>query len=262
MVKFGCAVTFVLLACFSMIAQTGPVPAGNIEPQAPPKRAEGVSAPKVIYNPDPEYSEKARQAKFQGVCVLFLMVGTDGIPQDIRVARSLGLGLDEKAIEAVKKWRFEPARRNGVPVAVTVNVEVAFRLYPELATNPEIARLTPKALSGDLEATTRLGLAYLNGDGTAADSARGMKLLEYAAQRGSPHAQFELAQQIVKSPSEQGVPDYVSAYAWYGIAKRNGHKVKDKVFQELESKMTADQVADAHSRIEKWQPTPANKSQL
>src|SRR3984893_10919310 len=89
----------------------------------------GVSAPRVVYQPDPEYSEEARKAKYQGTCVLWLVVGPDGKPRDIRVARSLGLGLDEKAIEAVKTWKFEPAMKDGKPVAVQINVEVSFRLY-------------------------------------------------------------------------------------------------------------------------------------
>jgi TonB family protein len=89
----------------------------------------GVSAPKALYSPDPEYSEEARKAKYQGTCVLWLIVGPDGRPRDIKVARSLGLGLDEKAIEAVKSWKFEPAMKDGKPVAVQINVEVDFRLY-------------------------------------------------------------------------------------------------------------------------------------
>jgi protein TonB len=89
----------------------------------------GVSAPKAIYSPDPEYSEEARKAKYQGTCVLWLIVGPDGRPRDMRVSRTLGLGLDEKAIEAVKTWRFEPAMKDGRPVAVQINVEVSFRLY-------------------------------------------------------------------------------------------------------------------------------------
>jgi periplasmic protein TonB len=89
----------------------------------------GVSAPKAVYSPDPEYSEEARKAKFTGTCVLWLVVGPDGRPRDIRIARSLGLGLDEKAIEAVKSWKFEPAMKDGKPVAVQINVEVSFRLY-------------------------------------------------------------------------------------------------------------------------------------
>jgi periplasmic protein TonB len=64
-----------------------------------------------------------------GVVVLRLVVGSDGNPRDIQVVRALGLGLDEKAIEAVRKWRFEPARKDGKPVAVAVNIEVNFHLY-------------------------------------------------------------------------------------------------------------------------------------
>lgn len=89
----------------------------------------GVSAPKPTYAPDPEYSEEARKAKYQGVVVLYVIVDPTGKARDIRVARSLGLGLDEKAIEAVRSWRFEPARKDGQPVPVAVNIEVNFSLY-------------------------------------------------------------------------------------------------------------------------------------
>ncbi len=89
----------------------------------------GVSAPRALFTPDPEYSEEARRAKHEGTVVLWLVVGPDGRPRDLRVLRSLGLGLDEKAMDAVRQWRFEPARKNGTPVAVRVNVEVDFKLY-------------------------------------------------------------------------------------------------------------------------------------
>jgi len=89
----------------------------------------GVSAPRVLYSPDPEYSEEARKAKYQGTCVLWVVVGPDGKVHDIRIQRTLGLGLDEKAVEAVRNWKFEPARKDGQPVAVQINVEVNFRLY-------------------------------------------------------------------------------------------------------------------------------------
>ena len=89
----------------------------------------GVSPPRPIFTPDPDYSEEARRAKHQGICVLLLVVGADGKTRDIQVARSLGLGLDEKAIEAVKRWKFEPALKDGKTVAVRINVKVNFRLY-------------------------------------------------------------------------------------------------------------------------------------
>jgi periplasmic protein TonB len=89
----------------------------------------GVSAPRAIYNPDPEYSDEARRVKFQGNVVLSLIVDPTGHVRDIHVARSLGLGLDEKAIEAVQQWKFSPGMKDGHPVAVQVNIEVNFRLY-------------------------------------------------------------------------------------------------------------------------------------
>jgi periplasmic protein TonB len=89
----------------------------------------GVSAPKVIYQPDPEYSEEARKVKHMGTVVLWLVVGVDGKPRDIRVLRTLGLGLDEKAMEAVKTWRFEPGTKDGKPVDTQIQVEVNFHLY-------------------------------------------------------------------------------------------------------------------------------------
>src|SRR2546422_895402 len=88
----------------------------------------GVSAPVVLYKVDPEYSEEARKAKYSGTVVLQAVVDATGTTRDIRVVRSLGLGLDEKAIEAVNKWKFKPGVRNGQPVSVQATIEVNFRL--------------------------------------------------------------------------------------------------------------------------------------
>lgn len=89
----------------------------------------GVSAPRAIYTPEPEFSEEARKAKYQGVVVLNIIVGVDGRVHNPRVVRSLGMGLDEKAVEGVKTWKFEPSRKDGRPVMVEMNIEVAFNLY-------------------------------------------------------------------------------------------------------------------------------------
>lgn len=88
----------------------------------------GVSEPIPIYRPEPEYSEEARKAKFQGAVMLQIVIDENGRTRDIRVIRPLGLGLDEKAIEAVQKWRFKPSMKDGRAVAVQANVEVNFRL--------------------------------------------------------------------------------------------------------------------------------------
>jgi protein TonB len=89
----------------------------------------GISAPRAVATPDPEYTEEARTAKTQGMCVLWLIVDDKGVPRNIRVVRGLGFGLDAKAVEAVKQWRFEPALKDGKPVNVQISVEVGFHLY-------------------------------------------------------------------------------------------------------------------------------------
>ena len=88
-----------------------------------------VSAPKLIYAPDPEYTEKARKSKYQGVCVISTIVDAQGKPTRVQVVRHLGMGLDKKAVEAVKQYTFTPAMRFGQPVAVEVNIEVNYRVY-------------------------------------------------------------------------------------------------------------------------------------
>jgi len=89
----------------------------------------GASPPRAIYSPEPEFSEEARKAKYQGVCTLGVVVDAQGRPTNIRVLNSLGMGLDEKAIAAVKTWRFEPAMKDWHPVRFEIAVEVDFHLY-------------------------------------------------------------------------------------------------------------------------------------
>lgn len=87
-----------------------------------------VSQPVLISKVEPEYSEEARKAKYSGTVLLSIVVDANGLPHNIHVVRPLGLGLDEKAIEAVMKWRFRPALKGGKSVAVQAQVEVNFRL--------------------------------------------------------------------------------------------------------------------------------------
>jgi periplasmic protein TonB len=94
-----------------------------------PAGQKGVSVPEVIYSPEPSFSEEARKAKFQGMVLLLVVVGKDGRPYNIRVGQSLGMGLDEKAMEAVRNWRFRPAALNGHAVATQIAVQVDFHLY-------------------------------------------------------------------------------------------------------------------------------------
>jgi TonB family protein len=102
----------------------GPGPEGIFQPGM-----RGVSVPEVIYSPEPSFSDEARKAKHQGIVQLLVVVGKDGHPYDIRVGQTLGMGLDEKAIEAVSRWRFRPATFNGQPVATQIAIQVDFHLY-------------------------------------------------------------------------------------------------------------------------------------
>jgi TonB family protein len=86
------------------------------------------TTPRLIRKTEPEYTEEARKAKYQGTVTLTAVINAEGLAQDFRVVHSLGLGLDEKAIEAVKQWKFEPGTRDGKPVATMSIIEVNFRL--------------------------------------------------------------------------------------------------------------------------------------
>ena len=94
----------------------------------------GVAAPVLLYKKEPEYTEEARKAKYQGSVLLSVEIDPSGTPTNIRVLRGLGLGLDEKAVEALQQWKFKPGTKDGNPVPVTANIEVNFRLLDNPAT--------------------------------------------------------------------------------------------------------------------------------
>jgi TonB family protein len=90
----------------------------------------GDKQPVLVHSVEAEFSDEARRNKYQGICVIQIIIDAQGMPQNPRVVRSLGMGLDEKAIEAVKQYRFKPAMKDGkTPVAVRMNIEVNFHLY-------------------------------------------------------------------------------------------------------------------------------------
>ena len=89
----------------------------------------GVSAPIVLFAPEPEFSKEARKDKISGRVLIYLQVSPDGLPDHVRVLRGVGYGLDEKAMEAVRSYRFKPAMKDGAPVRVEMNVEVNFQVY-------------------------------------------------------------------------------------------------------------------------------------
>jgi TonB family protein len=98
-------------------------------PQEIYRVGDGVKPPRPISSPDPDYPERARKARERGTVVLWATITPEGKVKTVRVARSIGPDLDDKAIEAVCQWKFQPATRDGKPVAVQINIEVGFWLY-------------------------------------------------------------------------------------------------------------------------------------
>ena len=88
-----------------------------------------VKGPKPRHTPDPDYSVEAKRVRFQGVTVLTVVLDAEGNIARVLIARPLGMGLDAKAAEAIRGWKFDPAKRDGVPVPVLINIEMAFNLY-------------------------------------------------------------------------------------------------------------------------------------
>jgi protein TonB len=106
-----------------------PGPGVGNGPAGPGFGGAALTAPRLIFSPEPEFSDQARKSKTQGAVLLLLVVGADGRTYDIHVQSSLGMGLDEKAVEAVRRWRFEPATVKGQRVARQIAIEVNFHLY-------------------------------------------------------------------------------------------------------------------------------------
>ena len=107
----------------------GPGGPGGSGPIAVTPMMTGVTTPpKLLYKIEPEFTEEARKARFEGTVVLWAEVDTSGKAAQVRVVRSVGLGLDEKAMDAVSKWRFKPGTRNGKAVPMPATIEVNFRL--------------------------------------------------------------------------------------------------------------------------------------
>jgi TonB family protein len=214
------------------------------------KMGQGITAPRAIYQPEPEFSDQARAAHYQGTCVLSIVVGEDGKPRDIKVTTPLGMGLDEKAVEAVSKWQFEPARKDGTPVPVRVLVEVDFHSYGK--DDLKIAQLMKQAASGDAKAELELSEAYFKGQGIGKDDAKGLMYLRRAARHGLPRAQFLMGEHI----THESDPDNMKAYMWYTLAKRGGEKHCDKPLKELSAKLTQEEIQTAQSLVDNWQNAP------
>lgn len=211
-----------------------------------------VTPPRAIYSPSAEYTEEARQARREGACILNMIVGIDGKPRNIVVTKRLGMGLDEKAVEAVEKWKFEPGRRYGRPAPMLLSLTVSFKLIG--APGDSVVEMMEKARGGDAAAEFALAKAFFEGKDVPKDESQGAALLERAAHDGLPEAQFQMGERTYGDGTH---PDsYVEAYVWYSLAQRGAVEQSDERLAGLEAQMTPEQLSEAHSRLERWVTSP------
>lgn len=131
--EFAVALLFLLPVPFAAAQQPTPPSDATAPTQANDpiyKIGDNISAPQIIHSIEAQFTTEARRAKYQGVCLIGLIVNAQGNPVNVHVVRPLGMGLDQKAIEAVRKYKFRPAMKDGkTPVPVMITIEVGFRLY-------------------------------------------------------------------------------------------------------------------------------------
>jgi TonB family protein len=124
----------VLLAIAINVPLAGAALCGQDPPQKPSGTVyegigKGMTHPNLVYHPNPEYADKARLKKIQGTVGISMIVTAEGTVRDSVVTTSLDKDLDKKALECVSKWRFDPATKDGQPVAMRISVQVNFHLY-------------------------------------------------------------------------------------------------------------------------------------
>jgi TonB family protein len=212
----------------------------------------GVIDARGIYTPQPDYTEEARQAGREGACVVSLIVGVDGRTGNIVGTKKLGLGLDEKAVAAVRKWRFEPARRNGRLVPTHLTLTLQFNLFG----NHKILDLSERIKGGDAAAEFELANAFFAGTDIPQDESRGAALLERAARDGLPEAQFQMGERTYGDGGNR--EHYVAAYVWYVLAQRGGFEQSQAKAAILAVEMSPEQMSEAQKRLDNW-TTPSAK---
>jgi TonB family protein len=205
----------------------------------------GHTPPHAIYSPEVEYTEEARTANFQGSCVVSLIIGADGRPTNVALNKKLGMGMDERVIATINRWKFEPERRNGKAVASRMELTLSFKLQANDVN--KFAQLSTKAQTGDAEAEFELAQAFFEGRDVPRDEKQGMALLERAARGGNTSAMLQMGERIYGDGTNS--ESYVAAYVWYMQARQGGDEQAQARISELESRMTPDQISTAKKQL-------------
>lgn len=128
--RAACAAAVILMLSCGVIAaqEKSDNGAQSAENDTVYEPGDDLTPPKGVYTPNPEYSEKARKKEISGTVVVELVITAGGKVRDVKVTKSLEPSLDQQAIAAVQTWKFEPATKDGKPVAVHIHAEVTFRI--------------------------------------------------------------------------------------------------------------------------------------
>jgi TonB family protein len=217
-------------------------PAGGASKGTPPVE----TPPTPFYSPEVEYTDAAKAAKFEGTCVVVVTVGIDGKPSNVVVTKKIGMGMDERAVATVSRWKFDPGRRYGKPVVSRLRLTLTFKLYGN--DSQKFIDLSQKARTGDPAAEFELANAFFAGRDIPRDEAQGMALLERSARSGYAQAQFQMGERTYGDGN--AAENYVAAYVWYTQAQRTGSDQAERKVTELESRLTPDQLVEARKRLE------------
>lgn len=257
MLKRLCLLSLLLLVA-TAIAQS--VPSATVEsPDSVPlyKPGSGVSAPVPLSHPEPEISEQARVQKRSGIVTLTAIVRNDGRVSDVKVARGYDPEFDAAALKAVKQWTFDPARKDGVPVAVKISIEVAFDIgyngepamrdwQSQLCTRP----LTTAAAPDTPAAAMVAGCGKLGQAKHKKQWALAIPDFERSAAGGFADAQLMLA-----GMNEDGMgvkKDKVAALKWFQIALHSGSSGAQQEIDRLSKKMKSKDVESASAQANEW----------
>ncbi len=253
----------------------------------------GITPPVPIYRVEPEFSELAREANFEGTVLLKAIVGADGLIQEPSIVKPVGMGLDEAALAALQQWRFKPGKKDGEPVRVYVQVEITFRLLSGVNARREpndsawmaaastsdkpfdqasvgkvfywgigVARDFDQALvffqraaaQDDARSEAYLGLMYSQGQGVVKDDAVAASWFRKAAEQNDEIGQLYLGKAYVEGA---GVPvDFVQAHLWFSLAiQGRGQEAQARYLREqIAAKMSASEIASAELLAQNWKP--------
>ena len=251
----------------------------------------GVAPPQLTYRVEPEFTELARDAGFQGTVHVDLIVDAEGRVKDPHVAKKVGLGLDEQALAAVETWKFRPGSKEGQPVPVYAQVAVTFQLldsrdssWMASASTSEDRALQARlgkafywgrnvtqdyaealnwfqkaAAQDDARSESYLGMMFSQGQGVAKDSVEAARWFRKAAEQNDVVGQVNLGKAYLDG---NGLSvDLVPAYTWLSLAiKRKGQDAQAASLRDQAAlKMATAEIVEAEARAEKWQPRVAAK---